>query len=58
MPPYFYVYARSGVQTFRRESDRFWVIAAHPTLNVFAAGKCSYVLVKCVHAHMVVVLRT
>jgi len=26
------------VQTFRRESDRFWVIAAHPTLNVFAAG--------------------
>lgn len=31
---------RSAVQTFRRESDRFWVIAAHPTLNVFAAGQC------------------
>ncbi len=29
---------RSGVQTFRRESDRFWIIAAHPSLNVFAAG--------------------
>ena len=31
---------RSGVQTFRRESDRFWIIAAHPSLNVFAAGRC------------------
>ncbi|KAL8592535.1 hypothetical protein ACOMHN_030220 [Nucella lapillus] len=29
---------RTGVQTFRREHDRFWVIAAHPTLNLFAAG--------------------
>jgi len=36
---------RSGVQTFRRESDRFWVIAAHPTLNVFAAGHDSGMLV-------------
>ena len=31
---------RTGVQTFRREHDRFWVIAAHPTLNLFAAGMC------------------
>ena len=31
-------HCRSGVQTFRRESDRFWVIVAHPTMNVFAAG--------------------
>ncbi|KLO13353.1 coatomer subunit alpha-2 [Schizopora paradoxa] len=29
---------RSSVQTFRRESDRFWVLAAHPELNLFAAG--------------------
>ena len=29
---------RTGVQTFRREHDRFWVAAAHPTLNLFAAG--------------------
>ncbi|XP_055957036.1 coatomer subunit alpha isoform X2 [Patella vulgata] len=29
---------RTGVQTFRREHDRFWVMAAHPTLNLFAAG--------------------
>ncbi|KAK0050417.1 coatomer subunit alpha [Biomphalaria pfeifferi] len=29
---------RTGVQTFRREHDRFWVMAAHSTLNLFAAG--------------------
>ncbi|CAD5208962.1 unnamed protein product [Bursaphelenchus xylophilus] len=29
---------RTCVQTFRHENDRFWVIAAHPTLNIFAAG--------------------
>ncbi|KAL6302657.1 coatomer WD associated region-domain-containing protein [Sparassis latifolia] len=29
---------RSAVQTFRRENDRFWVLAAHPELNLFAAG--------------------
>jgi coatomer protein complex subunit alpha (xenin) len=29
---------RSGIHTFRRDSDRFWIVAAHPTLNVFAAG--------------------
>lgn len=32
------LYCRTGVQTFRREHDRFWVAAAHPTLNLFAAG--------------------
>lgn len=26
------------LQTFRHENDRFWVIATHPSLNVFAAG--------------------
>ncbi|KAH8113922.1 coatomer subunit alpha-2 [Phellopilus nigrolimitatus] len=29
---------RSPVQTFRREHDRFWVLAGHPELNLFAAG--------------------
>ncbi|XP_064607662.1 coatomer subunit alpha-like [Liolophura sinensis] len=29
---------RTGVQTFRRDHDRFWVLGAHPTLNLFAAG--------------------
>ena len=29
---------RTGIQTFRRENDRFWVIVAHPTQNLFAAG--------------------
>ncbi|XP_064393238.1 coatomer subunit alpha-like isoform X1 [Halichondria panicea] len=36
---------RSCIQTFRRESDRFWVVAAHPTLNVFAAGHDNGMLV-------------
>jgi len=29
---------RTCLHTFRRENDRFWVIAGHPTLNLFAAG--------------------
>ncbi|CAD5111121.1 DgyrCDS461 [Dimorphilus gyrociliatus] len=29
---------RTAIQSFRRENDRFWVLAAHPTLNLFAAG--------------------
>eukprot|EP01094_Clydonella_sp_ATCC50884_P009361 TRINITY_DN1888_c0_g1_i1.p1 TRINITY_DN1888_c0_g1~~TRINITY_DN1888_c0_g1_i1.p1 ORF type:complete len:1247 (-),score=542.11 TRINITY_DN1888_c0_g1_i1:203-3943(-) len=29
---------RVGVQTFRREHDRFWTLAAHPHRNLFAAG--------------------
>ena len=33
---------RSAVQTFRREHDRFWVLAAHPELNLFAAGMCPF----------------
>ena len=34
---------RSAVQTFRREHDRFWVLAAHPELNLFAAGTFSMI---------------
>jgi len=29
---------RSGIQTFRREHDRFWILSAHPEQNLFAAG--------------------
>jgi coatomer protein complex subunit alpha (xenin) len=29
---------RTAVQTFRRDHDRFWVLTAHPELNLFAAG--------------------
>ena len=29
---------RVCVATIRRDADRFWVLAAHPTLNLFAAG--------------------
>ncbi|KAI8815074.1 coatomer WD associated region-domain-containing protein [Cladochytrium replicatum] len=29
---------RTALQTFRREQDRFWIITAHPELNLFAAG--------------------
>merc|ERR1719458_1966915 len=30
---------RLGVQTFRRENDRFWILAAHPDQNLLAAGR-------------------
>eukprot|EP00602_Paraphysomonas_sp_CaronLab_P003921 CAMPEP_0185017118 /NCGR_PEP_ID=MMETSP1103-20130426/76_1 /TAXON_ID=36769 /ORGANISM="Paraphysomonas bandaiensis, Strain Caron Lab Isolate" /LENGTH=1209 /DNA_ID=CAMNT_0027546379 /DNA_START=137 /DNA_END=3767 /DNA_ORIENTATION=- len=29
---------RLGVQTFRRETDRFWILAAHAEQNLLAAG--------------------
>lgn len=29
---------RTCIHTFRRESDRFWVLACHPSQNLFAAG--------------------
>uniref|UniRef100_A0A8D8R6E5 Coatomer subunit alpha n=1 Tax=Cacopsylla melanoneura TaxID=428564 RepID=A0A8D8R6E5_9HEMI len=29
---------RTCLNTFRREQERFWVLVAHPTLNLFAAG--------------------
>ncbi|XP_075212404.1 coatomer subunit alpha [Lycorma delicatula] len=29
---------RTCLHTFRREHDRFWALTAHPTLNLFAAG--------------------
>lgn len=36
---------RVGVQTFRREHDRFWILAAHPEQNLFAAGHDSGLMV-------------
>ncbi|KAK4702638.1 coatomer subunit alpha, partial [Phenoliferia sp. Uapishka_3] len=36
---------RTAVQTFRRENDRFWVLTAHPELNLFAAGHDSGLIV-------------
>lgn len=36
---------RLPVQSFKRENDRFWVIAAHPEINLFAAGHDNGVMV-------------
>ena len=34
---------RQGVQTFRREHDRFWILSAHPEINLLAAGHDGWV---------------
>ncbi|GKV24127.1 hypothetical protein SLEP1_g33778 [Rubroshorea leprosula] len=36
---------RTGIQTFRREHDRFWVLTTHPEMNLFAAGHDSGMIV-------------
>lgn len=36
---------RTGVQTFRREHDRFWILAEHPEVNLLAAGHDSGMIV-------------
>ncbi|KAL4988276.1 coatomer WD associated region-domain-containing protein [Aspergillus falconensis] len=36
---------RTSVQSFKRDADRFWVIAAHPEINLFAAGHDTGVMV-------------
>ena len=36
---------RTSVHTFKRENDRFWVVAAHPEINLFAAGHDNGVMV-------------
>eukprot|EP00252_Welwitschia_mirabilis_P021041 TRINITY_DN5284_c0_g1_i1.p1 TRINITY_DN5284_c0_g1~~TRINITY_DN5284_c0_g1_i1.p1 ORF type:complete len:1221 (-),score=281.99 TRINITY_DN5284_c0_g1_i1:440-4102(-) len=36
---------RTGVQTYRREHDRFWILAAHPDMNLLAAGHDSGMIV-------------
>jgi len=36
---------RMGVQTFRREHDRFWIVASHPSRNLLAAGHDSGMMV-------------
>eukprot|EP01018_Ginkgo_biloba_P037150 Gb_15817 [translate_table: standard] len=36
---------RTSVQTFRREHDRFWILAAHPEMNLLASGHDSGMIV-------------
>ena len=36
---------RTPIQQFKRDSDKFWHIAAHPTINLFAAAHDSGVMV-------------
>ncbi|GAA0140874.1 vesicle coat protein [Lithospermum erythrorhizon] len=36
---------RTGLQTFRREHDRFWILTAHPEMNLMAAGHDSGMIV-------------
>ncbi|XP_031268986.1 coatomer subunit alpha-2-like [Pistacia vera] len=36
---------RTGTQTFRREHDRFWILASHPEMNLLAAGHDSGLIV-------------
>lgn len=36
---------RTGVQTLRREHDRFWILASHPEMNLLAAGHDSGMIV-------------
>ncbi|KAI8140852.1 coatomer protein alpha subunit [Fennellomyces sp. T-0311] len=36
---------RTSLATFRRDHDRFWVLTAHPELNLFAAGHDSGLIV-------------
>ncbi|KAG6475062.1 hypothetical protein ZIOFF_064279 [Zingiber officinale] len=36
---------RTGIQTFRREHDRFWILATHPETNLLAAGHDSGMIV-------------
>ena len=38
-------YKITFVFCYRREHDRFWIVAAHPSLNVFAAGHDSGMVV-------------
>jgi coatomer protein complex subunit alpha (xenin) len=36
---------RTCLHTSRREHERFWVLAAHPSLNLFAAGHDSGMII-------------
>uniref|UniRef100_A0A914ZVK8 Coatomer subunit alpha n=1 Tax=Parascaris univalens TaxID=6257 RepID=A0A914ZVK8_PARUN len=53
---------RTCLHTFRHDNDRFWVLSAHPTLNMFAAGHDNGMIVfkiererpaSCVHDNLV-----
>lgn len=47
---------RTAVNSFKRENDRFWVIAAHPEINLFAAGHDKYAtppqFYSCMHSNI------
>ena len=52
--------SRTAIYSHRRETDRFWAVASHPTLNMFAAGHDGGMLVfklererpaYCIHAN-------
>ncbi|KAK9667322.1 hypothetical protein RND81_14G248500 [Saponaria officinalis] len=36
---------RTAIQTFRREHDRFWILTAHPEINLLAAGHDNGIIV-------------
>ncbi|KAG5438353.1 hypothetical protein PCANB_002841 [Pneumocystis canis] len=36
---------RTSLHSFRRDNDRFWIIAAHPEINLFAAGHDNGVMI-------------
>ena len=40
---------RTCISTFRREHDRFWFLASHPTMNLFAAGTLSSLFLPLTH---------
>eukprot|EP00697_Spironema_sp_BW2_P012405 gnl/Spiro4/28647_TR14179_c0_g1_i1.p1 gnl/Spiro4/28647_TR14179_c0_g1~~gnl/Spiro4/28647_TR14179_c0_g1_i1.p1 ORF type:complete len:1227 (+),score=309.13 gnl/Spiro4/28647_TR14179_c0_g1_i1:421-3681(+) len=39
------MYRRLAIISHRREQDRFWILAAHPTLNLLAAGHDSGLMI-------------
>ncbi|KAK7849787.1 coatomer subunit alpha-2 [Quercus suber] len=43
--PFWDVTKRTGVQTFRHEHDRFWILASHREMNLLAAGHDSGMIV-------------
>ncbi|VDK59591.1 unnamed protein product [Anisakis simplex] len=53
---------RTCLHTFRHDNDRFWVLSAHPTLNMFAAGHDNGMMIfkiererpaSCVHENLI-----
>lgn len=49
---------RTCLHTFRREHERFWVLAAHPSLNLFAAGHDSGMIIFKVGIYCIVISKS